>query len=112
MKANKSIRHGEILLYPVKDKAKGNTTEHDLFIVGHSETGHHHVLASEQKFEVTVDKEHLYLRLFAPGKLVHKKIVNRHHDLEVPTLPAGWTYKVIRKTEYDPFQKVRREVWD
>lgn len=107
----KSIRHGEVLLYPVHKAPKGKTTKHDLLIVGHSETGHHHVLQSN-KFEVTIDKENLYLRLFEPGKLVHQKDVNRHHDLEVPALPKGWRYRVIRKTEYDPFQKVKREVWD
>ena len=106
---NKPIRHGEILLLPVKD-IKGQAEKHTSFIVGHSETGHHHVLESKAEFEVltTKDKQELYLRLFAPAKLVHKKIVNKHKTL--PVVPGY--YQVIKKQEYDPFEKVMRDVWD
>ncbi|MCA1565848.1 MAG: hypothetical protein LC803_09460 [Acidobacteria bacterium] len=106
---NKPIRHGEVLLFPVQDVPTAKVTQHTSYIVGHSETGHHHVLESKTKFDAlsTQDKD-LYIRLFAPGTLTHKKTVNRHNDL---TVPAG-TYRVIRKNEYDPFQKVMREVWD
>lgn len=108
---NYAIRHGEVLLFPVSELPKGEVSQHDKFIVGHSETGHHHILESKTEFEVTtdtVDKAMLYIRLFEPATLVHQKSVNRHKDLKVP---AG-TYKIIHKTEYDPFQKIRRAVWD
>lgn len=105
---NKPIRHGEVMLSPVKEIPAGKTNEHDLYIVGHSGTGHHHVLQSPTKFEVTEADSALYLRLFKPSELVHKKTVNRHHNL---TVPAG-LYKVTRKNEYDPFQKIMRQVWD
>lgn len=104
-----AIRHGECLLYPVKQLPKGNTHQESRFIVGHSETGHHHVLESKTEFTVVdVYKAFAYIQLTRSAKLVHQKTVNRHNDL---TVPAG-TYKIVHKTEYDPFQKVRREVWD
>ena len=105
---NYAIRHGEVFLEPVADVPASTTKKHKNFIVGHSETGHHHVLESDTKYEVITDKDELYLRLFQPAKLVHKKSFDQHKTLDVP---AG-TYKVHRKTEYDPFQKVIREVWD
>lgn len=104
---NKPIRHGEIMLVPVEDIPAGKTTKPDLFIVGHSETGHHHVL--EGNFEVTeTDKQELFFRLFEPAKLVHKKAADRHKDLVV----APGLYKRFHDTEYDPFEKVIRDVAD
>lgn len=105
---NKPIRHGENLLLPVKE-AEGKVSKHKTYIVGHSETGHHHVLESKTEFEVIEgEKEELYVRLFEPGKIVHQKTYDQHKTL---TVPAG-TFKVIKKTEYDPFQQVIRAVWD
>jgi len=105
-----AVRHGEVLLLPV-DKMPRGGKKHTSFIVGHSETGHHHVLESKTEFRVTtdtVDKAMLYIQLFEPANLIHQKTVNRHKDL---TIPAG-IYKVVHKREYDPFEKVMREVWD
>jgi hypothetical protein len=105
---NKAIRHGEVTLLPVNKLPKGSKAVHDLFIVGHSETGHHHVLESK-KFEVlTTDTSELYLRLFEPGKLVHQKTVNRHNDLIV----QPGIYKVTQKLEYNPFTKMMQRVFD
>lgn len=105
---NDAIRHGENLLKPVK-AAKGKVSKHTLYIVGHSETGHHHVLESKTEFEVIEgEKEELFIRLFEPAKIVHQKTYEQHRTLDVP---AG-TFQVIRKTEYDPFRQVIRTVWD
>lgn len=110
---NYAIRHGEVFLQPV-DAAPTKDVEvkeHKTFIVGHSETGHHHVLESKTKFTVTTDvveQAFMYITLEQPGTLVHKKTVNRHNDLIVP---AG-TYKVINKTEYNPFTQAMEKVWD
>jgi hypothetical protein len=101
-------RHGENLLKPV-EKAEGKVSRHKLYVVGHSETGHHHVLESKTEFEVIEgEKEELYVRLFEPGKVVHQKTFDTHRTLDIP---AG-TYEVVRKKEYDPFQEVVRAVWD
>jgi len=103
-----AIRHGEVLLYPVESMPSTKKEKSTNYIVGHSETGHHHTLKATKAFETTIDKDKLYVRLFAPAKLVHQKSVNRHNDL---TVPAG-IYKVIHKKEYSPFTKLMERVWD
>jgi hypothetical protein len=106
---NKPIRHGEIMLVPVDKLETGTVSKHTKYIVGHSETGHHHVLESGVDFEVTETEKHeLYLRLFEPAKLVHKKTTDRHNTL---VIPKG-IYKRYHDTEYDPFEKVIRDVAD
>jgi hypothetical protein len=107
--SNKPVRHGEVLLHPVATVPEGKVTEHKTFIVGHSETGHHHVLEAPKEYKVTkVGLDAVYVTLFDEGELVHKKTVNRHNNL----LVAPGSYQVIRKNEYDPFAKIMREVWD
>lgn len=107
--SNKPIRHGEVLMQPVSEIPKGKSGHHTSFIVGHSETGHHHVLESKTEFEVTkISDDSIWVQIFEPAKLNHKKTVNRHKDLVV----QPGKYQVIRKKEYDPFEKVMREVWD
>ncbi|MCA4995135.1 hypothetical protein HWD35_10465 [Tsukamurella tyrosinosolvens] len=112
MSKNKPIRHGECMLRPVVEVTPATAQRSATVIVGHSETGHHHVLEAPGGHDLaywTDDATHeLFVQLAAPGKLVHKKDVNRHNDIEV----APGTYRVSRKTEYDPFEKVVREVWD
>lgn len=44
------IRHGEILLVPVAAAPRGQARDVTSCIVGHSESGHHHVLESDQVF--------------------------------------------------------------
>jgi len=84
--------------------------DHKTYIVGHSETGHHHVLESTTDFKVmsNKDKDLLYVRLFKPAKLVHKKTQDAHNTL---TVPAG-TYQVVRKNEYNPWTEVVGRVFD
>lgn len=118
---NKPIRHGEIMLVPNGCKAwenipnreipAGSNRSRDRFIVGHSETGHHHVLeaAPKQAFNVTeTDKKQLFFRLFQPTSIVHKKATDKHNTL---TVEPG-VYKRYHDTEYDPFGKVIRNVAD
>jgi hypothetical protein len=103
-----SIRHGEIMLIPVGNIPKGKTEKHNKFIVGHSETGHHHVLEGET-FEVTeTEKKELYFRLFKPTDLTHQKTTDKHRTL---TVPAG-IYKRYHDTEYDPYDKIIRNSKD
>jgi len=103
------IRHGEVMLHPVSTVPKGKTENVKSYIVGHSETGHHHVLESVEEFAVTLaDTDKMFIELVAPAKLNHQKTVNRHKDLIVP---AG-IYEVIGKTEYNPFTGLQEAVWD
>ena len=104
------IRHGEILLMPgaAPDPASIGSVERTTeALVGHSETGHHHVLECPAAIEV-IHADGTYVRLAEPGTLVQRKEADRHRDLPVP---AG-LYKVLRKTGYDPFADVRRDVLD
>ena len=108
---NKPIRHGEVLLVPVTDIPTGMKHEKaGSYIVGHSETGHHHVLESKTKFDVFMDEatKALYLDIPVSGKLVHLKAVDKHKTLSVPL----GKYKVVHKTEYDPWQQIMRAVFD
>lgn len=103
---NKVVRHGEIVLKSFKGKVSGNL--HSIYIVGHSESGHHHVIESETPFTVSESDKQFVIELFAPAKIVHKKTYDIHPTID---LPAG-KYTIGRKTEYDPIGKISREVWD
>lgn len=107
---NKPIIHGENALIPISKLPKGKTEKHKTFIVGHSETGHHHVLESEKgtDFDIIIKDGEIYFTTTGKAKIVHKKSHDIHETVEV----TPGTYKVNRKTEYDPFQKALRQVWD
>lgn len=106
---NQPIRHGEIMLVPVDEVPQGKTHKKTSHVVGHSETGHHHVLESKQEFTVLdIDKAFTYLVLTAPAKLVHQKTVDKHKTLPV----APGKYKVVYKNEYNPFLQEIQKVQD
>lgn len=93
-----AIRHGEILLLPVAEAPQGTVDQVTECIVGHSESGHHHVLESDVAFaRIVAVNGDLYVDLDAPTPLRHHKTVQQHREL---TIPAG-TWRVIRKTEFD-----------
>lgn len=108
----KPIRHGEVILKPVAkvpegDDAATNVTPLDSYRVADSDAGHHHVLHSA-KMRVTTVGDRTFIGVTQPGELVHEKQTDRHKDLPV----AIGIYEVLHKTEYDPFDKVMREVMD
>lgn len=108
--AHAPIRHGEILLMPCAEPTPGSVTMIERSteaVVGHSETGHHHVLECPAPVEV-IHADGRYVRLSEPGTLVQRKETDRHRDLPVP---AG-LYVVLTKSEYDPFAGERRAVID
>lgn len=92
------IRHGEILLLPTDTVPDGTTAQVSSCIVGHSESGHHHVLESENIFEqIVAANGDLFVDLDRPTPLRHHKTHQQHREIVVP---AG-AWKVIRKTEFD-----------
>lgn len=108
---SKVLIHGENVFIPVDNAPTGKTSKHKLYIAGHSETGHHHVLESETEFEVIEPEnmsDELFFRLIAPGKVTHKKTFEIH---ETKTLEPG-VYKRVFATEYNPFTKVVERVFD
>ncbi len=112
---NKPLLHGENGLKPVSKAPKGIVTSHKMFIVGHSETGHHHIAKSDTEFNVieVADKDNptiksIFLEIFEPTNIVHKKSFEIH---ETKVIQPG-VYEVTHKMEYSPFEKVRRNIFD
>lgn len=82
------------------------------YIIGHSETGHHHVLEATEKlnsgFDIYTNANEIFFKVFNEAKVVHKK----SFDIHEPVVIEQGIYKVIRKSEYDPFAKIIKKVWD
>ena len=106
------IRHGEILLKPISKIPKEAKLKHEGkdYIVGHSETGHHHVLELDttQLRVYEVDNE-LYLDVRDTGQLVHKKT---GVDTHKPHTIVPGKYKVIIKQAFNYFAKALQKVRD
>ncbi|HEY9267083.1 MAG TPA: hypothetical protein VIQ11_21015 [Mycobacterium sp.] len=92
------VRHGEVLLLPVTQTPEGQRDDVSVCVVGHSESGHHHVLESDRLFgQIVAANGDLYVDLDAPTPLRHRKTHHQHRELIVP---AG-AWRVIKKTEFD-----------
>ena len=92
------IRHGEIMMLPVASAPSGTVQRVSKCIVGHSESGHHHILESGTEFaRVITATGDLYVDLDAPTPLRQHKTFHQHRQL---TVPVG-VWRVIRKTEFD-----------
>lgn len=102
-----AVMHGENWLQPIDSLPKGTITKHTVYIAGHSETGHHHILETKEPMEIVEGNQRAIL-LHDVGKLFHKKTFDIHKTLYI----APGAYKITHKTEYDPFQKVIRAVYD
>lgn len=98
MTTRNPIRHGEVLLLPVEGTPEGTVDGVAECIVGHSESGHHHVLESDTLFaRIVTTAGELYVDLDAPTPLRHHKSHHQHRELIVP---AG-AWRVLKKTEFD-----------
>lgn len=106
------VRHGEIILKQINEipeKAKLIKTGKN-HIVGHSETGHHHVLElNTNALRVYELDNELYLDLGEKGNLVHKKTGSEIHT---PHVITPGKFKVIVKQSYDYFAKAFTRVRD
>ncbi|MFG1399936.1 hypothetical protein [Roseixanthobacter pseudopolyaromaticivorans] len=109
---------GEIRMFRVDAlPAKGLTPlkrEGGHLIIGHSETGHHHVLVAEraQVFEADTAPEGmriLFAVLDSAGTLEHL----RGHDTHAPhAFEPGDTIMFRTDREYDPYAELARRVAD
>lgn len=102
------VTHGELCLIPVDEMPEGKTSTHKLYVAAHSETGHNHVIEATSGIEVVEKDSERYMLIKEVSKLFHQKTYDIHETQYI----APGAYKVTHKTEYDPFQKVIREVWD
>lgn len=109
---NLIVRHGEVILKEITSipkEAKLVKTGKD-HIVGHSETGHHHVLElSTKALRVYELDNELYLDVGDTGTLVHKKSGS---DIHTPHQITPGKYKVVIKQAYDYFKKALTKVRD
>lgn len=111
----RAIRHGEITLVPVDKLPEGlevvsTARSH---IVGHSESGHHHVAVCDEA-DLTLlcpagaDSGDLYLQVASQARIEHLKPFDRH---ETKVIAPGYYY-VATKSAYDYFLKRQTKVVD
>lgn len=108
---SKRIIHGENAIMPVEKVPEGLEWHTETkTIIGHSESGHHHLLeaAKGTEYEVAELNGVLYLRLMGKARVIHKKSFDIH---ETVILDPG-IYEVKHKLEYDPFAQIRKAVYD
>ncbi len=108
---------GEIRMFRVDEIPTGVKPlkrENGHLIIGHSETGHHHVLLADrvQAFEATEAPEGmrvLYAILESPGELKH---LRGHDTHKSHAFEAGDKIMFRTDREYDPYAELARRVAD
>ena len=101
---------------PVQRNQPGYTAlppEDGKLIIGHSETGHHHVMEAEHVEAAVLDRAPEGMRILRliveqPTALEHL----RSHDTHEPIMLAPGEYEVRIGREYDPYQQLARSVAD
>lgn len=101
----RAYMHGENMLTPA-EMPKGKSKKLKKFIVGHSESGHHHVLECADMD--VIEAAETVIRVNQQAKLKHLKSFDIHETL---TVEPG-VYKITHKTEYNPWTKVLQRVFD
>jgi len=102
------VLHGENFLLPVDAMPEGSTVKTKLYVAGHSESGHNHVLTSKRDMQVLETDTDRYILVESVAELFHQKTYDIHETI---TIEPG-IYKITHKTEYDPFADVVRAVYD
>lgn len=118
----KTAAQGEISIYRVGDVAEGAklpdgfkpmAPEGGLLIVGHSETGHHHVIDAKCGVVGVMDRppegmKILKALLTEPTELRHLRGTDTHDSLMLA--PGEYEFRIQR--EFDPYEKLSRQVAD
>ena len=103
-------RHGEVVLKPINSipkEARLLETSKSV-IVGHSESGHHHVLTATAPLRVFEFEGRTYLDVPLESKLTHQK-VGEAHDTQVI---APGVYERVIKRAYNYAEKLMKTVRD
>lgn len=87
--------------------------EGDHLIVGHSETGHHHVIDKHHADVAVLDKapegmKILHAIVKEATELTHLRTTDTHKPIRLE--PGEYELRIAR--EYDPFEKLARQVAD
>lgn len=117
---NRIAAQGEITLIRVGDLT-GNTpkgysplkTENGKLVIGHSETGHHHVMEPSTAKAYVADTAPEGMRILR--LIVEKPTVLEHmrgHDTHEPLMVPPGEYDVRIAREYDPYAELARRVAD
>lgn len=113
---NHIAAQGEVHVFALPSDAdmRGDTfaPEAGRLIVGHSETGHHHVIPAGAATAVLVRESEgmrvLRLIVSEPTEITHL----REFDTHAPIALAPGNYEVRIAREYDPWAKLARRVAD
>jgi hypothetical protein len=99
------VAQGDILIVPVgaiPKNAKAAKSENGVYVVAHSETGHHHVIERTRAdvFESADDTFVAYVRTLGDGaEIQHKRDFHTHETIQ---LPPNRTFEIRRQREYVP----------
>jgi hypothetical protein len=114
---SKIAAQGEITIRRISKLPKGCTPlalEKGMFVIGHSETGHSHILSRTDGCDVQVlDKPPegmriLYAILKEPTSLDHQRGHDTHESITLD--PGTYEFRIAR--EYDPYAELARQSMD
>jgi hypothetical protein len=113
---HKIAAQGEITILRIKEIPAGCTpmkAEHGRFVVGHSETGHHHVIDAKGADVMVLDRPPegmriLYAILENPTSLDHLREHDKHESI---ALEPG-TYEIRIAREFDHYAELARKSAD
>lgn len=105
LKFEKIAAQGELTITKI-EKAPDNIGEEvapvdGMLIVGHSETGHHHVVDADCATLTRVDPFTAFLNVCKATPLVHQREYDTHPEIELQ--PGMYEFRTGR--EFDPFEE-------
>lgn len=102
---NRPIAQGDIIIIPIAAipaNAKPAKADGGVYVVAHSETGHHHVIekARAEVYEAADDAFIAYVRAMGDGAdIIHKRDFHTHETI---SLSPNQNYEIRRQREYVP----------
>lgn len=112
----KIAAQGEITIIRTSNNGAGKplALENGKLIIGHSETGHHHVLEHTRGATVSVlddapaGMKILHAILAEPNKLIHERGHDTHETIELPV--GEYEFRIAR--EFDHYAELARQSAD
>lgn len=107
----KMAAQGDLLLVRVESipsRAVPETASKGVFVLAHSETGHHHVIAERPGVGVFRDPLDPFRGFLSVSDLSAVLIHLRSFDTHEPIAIEPGMYEIRRQREHDAFERVRR----